>query len=153
MFEAYTENARFVVFFARLEAGNLGAAEIQSTHLLLGLLRQPRAMFVRLNIPGPKLAVLRKACVWEGPLREPVPESVDIPLGQESVAIFRRVEEEMSSRGQKEVDVEHFLLAALHVPSRAKEILNQHGLTYKGISANIFKPRPDPPQESALDYT
>ena len=40
MFERYTEKARRVIFFARYEASQYGAASIESEHLLLGLLRE-----------------------------------------------------------------------------------------------------------------
>jgi ATP-dependent Clp protease ATP-binding subunit ClpC len=39
MFERYTEKARRVIFFARHEAGRYGSLQIESEHLLLGLLR------------------------------------------------------------------------------------------------------------------
>src|SRR5579872_1196506 len=39
MFERFTERARRVVFFARFEAGNYGNRQIETEHLLLGLLR------------------------------------------------------------------------------------------------------------------
>jgi ATP-dependent Clp protease ATP-binding subunit ClpC len=38
-FDRYTEAARRVLFFARYEAGLLGSAEIESEHVLLGLVR------------------------------------------------------------------------------------------------------------------
>jgi ATP-dependent Clp protease ATP-binding subunit ClpC len=40
MFERYTEQARRVIFFARWEAGDMGAEAIESEHLLLGLWRE-----------------------------------------------------------------------------------------------------------------
>src|SRR2546422_2750968 len=47
MFERYTEKARRVIFFARYEASQYGAAFIESEHLLLGLLRDRKS--TRLN--------------------------------------------------------------------------------------------------------
>src|SRR5438445_10008713 len=40
MFERYTEKARRAIFFARYECCNYGSEEIESEHLLLGLLRE-----------------------------------------------------------------------------------------------------------------
>lgn len=153
MFELYTDNARRVIFFARLEASKLGSAEIQATHLLLGLLQQPRAMFVRLNVPGAKLTEIKKACAEAAPRGEAISTSVDMPLDAASVSILRRADEEMQRHKTKDIDVEHLLLATLHVPSRARDILYQHELTYEQISAAIFKPRADPTPGSPLDYT
>ena len=44
MFERYTEKARRVIFYARYEAGNYGSRYIETEHLLLGLLREDRAL-------------------------------------------------------------------------------------------------------------
>jgi len=44
MFERFTEKARRTVFFARYEASQLGSPEITSEHLLLGLLRDDKAV-------------------------------------------------------------------------------------------------------------
>jgi ATP-dependent Clp protease ATP-binding subunit ClpA len=44
MFERFTEKARRTVFFARYEASQLGSQEITSEHLLLGLLRDDKAV-------------------------------------------------------------------------------------------------------------
>ncbi len=52
MFERYTEGARRVVFFARYEASNFGSPCIDTEHLLLGLLRAEKVLFlhVQLNV-------------------------------------------------------------------------------------------------------
>ena len=44
MFERYTEKARRVIFFARYEASQYGSPYIETEHLLLGLLREDRAL-------------------------------------------------------------------------------------------------------------
>jgi len=44
MFERYTERARRVIFFARYEASQYGSPYIETEHLLLGLLREDRAL-------------------------------------------------------------------------------------------------------------
>jgi ATP-dependent Clp protease ATP-binding subunit ClpC len=44
MFERYTEKARRVIFFGRYEACQYGSPEIDTEHLLLGLLREDQAL-------------------------------------------------------------------------------------------------------------
>ncbi len=44
MFERYTEKARRVIFFARYEASQFGSPYIETEHLLLGLLREDKAL-------------------------------------------------------------------------------------------------------------
>ena len=47
MFEKYTEKARRVIFFARYEASQLGSSRIETEHVLLGLLREDKALTSR----------------------------------------------------------------------------------------------------------
>ena len=47
MFEKYTEKARRVIFFARYEASQLGSRCIETEHILLGLLREDKALTSR----------------------------------------------------------------------------------------------------------
>ena len=49
MFERYTEKARRVIFFARYEASQFGSPYIETEHLLLGLLREDKAMANRFD--------------------------------------------------------------------------------------------------------
>lgn len=44
MFERYTEKARRVIFFGRYEASQFGSPCIEAEHLLLGLLREDKAL-------------------------------------------------------------------------------------------------------------
>jgi ATP-dependent Clp protease ATP-binding subunit ClpC len=44
MFERYTEKARRTIFFARYEASQFGSLYITTEHLLLGLLREDKAL-------------------------------------------------------------------------------------------------------------
>src|SRR5881227_1574273 len=55
MFERYTEKARRVIFFARYEASQFGSPYIETEHLLLGLLREDKALtnrFLRSHAAG-----------------------------------------------------------------------------------------------------
>jgi len=47
MFERYTEKARRAIFFARYEASKFGSECIETEHLLLGLMREDRALVNR----------------------------------------------------------------------------------------------------------
>jgi ATP-dependent Clp protease ATP-binding subunit ClpA len=53
MFERYTEKARRVIFFARYEASQFGSPYIETEHLLLGLLREDKALTNRFFDPMP----------------------------------------------------------------------------------------------------
>jgi hypothetical protein len=45
MFERYTEKARRVIFFSRYEASQFGSPKIDTEHLLLGLIREDKALY------------------------------------------------------------------------------------------------------------
>src|SRR5712691_9328392 len=44
MFERYTESARRALFFARYETSRLGATSIETEHIFLGLIREPKGV-------------------------------------------------------------------------------------------------------------
>jgi ATP-dependent Clp protease ATP-binding subunit ClpC len=62
MFERYTGGARRTVFFARYEAAQIGPAYIETEHILLGLLREDRALFRRL-LPDVEYESIRKEVI------------------------------------------------------------------------------------------
>ena len=49
MFERYSETARRVIFFARYEASTYGSPYIETEHILLGVLREDRALLNQLS--------------------------------------------------------------------------------------------------------
>ena len=44
MFERFTERAQRVLFFSRYEASQLGSTDIDTEHLLLGLIRECKGL-------------------------------------------------------------------------------------------------------------
>ncbi len=152
-FEIYSEGARRVIFFARHEASNVGARKIYPAHLVLGLLRESKAMFFRLKTTPAKLLLIQQACSKARAGRKPVSTSVDKPLDEDSIHILERAQEEMQDRRHREIDVEHLLLAALHVPSKTKNILDRQGLDYQQVAAILFRHRDEGYAGDALDYT
>jgi Clp amino terminal domain, pathogenicity island component len=64
MFEHYSEKARRVIFFGRYEASQFGSPCIETEHLLLGLLREDKALANRL--PNFRLAQARLALFITG---------------------------------------------------------------------------------------
>jgi len=153
MFETWSEPARRVIFFARYEATNLGASKIQAAHLVLGLLREAKAVFFRLKVPPGKLVLVREACVKAGAGQSSIPVSVDMALDRDAVVILKRASEEMRKRKHRKIGAEHLLLAVLHVPSKAGSILRRQGLDYQRVSKILFKPRSAGLTGDALDYT
>ena len=52
MFERYTEKARRTIFFARCESSQFGCPQIESEHLLLGILRENKTVIGRFLNPA-----------------------------------------------------------------------------------------------------
>ena len=89
MFERYNVRARRALFFARYEASQIGGREIETEHLLLGVLRggmgRATGLFARLQIALP---ALRQEVVSRSPVREPYSTSIEIPFSAETKAIL-----------------------------------------------------------------
>ena len=85
MFERYTEGARRTIFFARYEAAQVGSGYIETEHILLGLLREDKALFKRL-LPAVEYESIHKEVVTHTRLeggKNPA-LSADLPLSNES---------------------------------------------------------------------
>src|SRR5689334_19458759 len=83
MFERYTEKARRVIFFARYEASQFGSPYIETEHLLLGLLREDKALANRFLRSHAAVESIRKQIEGHTTIREKVSTSVDLPLSHE----------------------------------------------------------------------
>src|SRR5215475_1942201 len=92
MFERYTENARRTIFFARYEASQFGSLAIETEHLLLGLLREDKALTHRF-LRG-QAESIRKQVEEATVVREKVATSVDLPVSNECKRVLIYAAEE-----------------------------------------------------------
>jgi hypothetical protein len=83
MFERYTEKARRVIFFARYEASQFGSPCIESEHLLLGLLREDKALSNRFLRNNASVEAIRRQIEARVVVREKTSTSVDLPLAND----------------------------------------------------------------------
>jgi hypothetical protein len=67
MFERYTEKARRAGFFARYEASQVGSPYIETEHLLLGLLRENKALTDRFLRSDASVESIRKQGSYDRP--------------------------------------------------------------------------------------
>src|SRR5579871_5084687 len=98
MFEKYTEKARRVIFFARYEASQFGSSYIETEHLLLGLLREDKALTNRFLRSHTSIESIRKQIEGRTTIREKVSTSVDLPLSQECKRVLAYAAEEEIGR-------------------------------------------------------
>jgi len=156
MFERYTEKARRTIFFARYEASQFGTPEIESEHLLLGILREGKAALNAIlgltQIEDIRLQIESRSTI--GPKTS---TSVDMKLTNECKRILAYGAEEAMRMDQKHIGIEHLLLGILREDKcLAAQILHKQGVKLdkarKLISAAedqlVTAPsHPVPPQE------
>lgn len=128
MFELYTEKARRVIFFARYEASQFGSPYIETEHLLLGFLREDKALSHRL-VPGKSHETIRVQVEARTIVREKVSTSVDLPLSNECKRVLAYAAEEAERLSHRHIGTEHLLLGLLREEkSFAAELLQASGL-------------------------
>jgi hypothetical protein len=129
MFERYTEKARRVIFFARYEASEFGSSSIETEHLLLGLLREDKALTNR-SLPAiDSVESIRQRVRAVTPVRPKISTSVDLPLSQESQRVLAYAAEETDRLSHKHLGTEHLLLGLLREENcLAATLLREHGL-------------------------
>jgi ATP-dependent Clp protease ATP-binding subunit ClpC len=138
MFERYTEKARRVIFFARYEASQFGSPFIETEHLLLGLLREDKALTNRFLRSHASIESIRKQVEGRTTIREKVSTSVDLPLSQECKRVLAYAAEEAERLSHKHIGTEHLLLGVLREDKCfAAEILHERGLRLSSIREEL----------------
>src|SRR5258707_371048 len=156
MFERYTEKARRVIFFARYEASQFGSPYIETEHLLLGLLREDKALTNRFLRSHASVESIRKQIEGHTTIREKVSTSVDLPLSNECKRVLAYAAEEADSLSHKHIGTEHLLLGLLREEKCfAAEILHERGLRLPTIREELArtsqeKAQPQRQRESSL---
>src|SRR5487761_109089 len=156
MFERYTEKARRVIFFARYEASQFGSPCIETEHLLLGLLREDKALANRFLRSSASVESIRKQIEAHTTLREKVSTSVDLPLSHECKRVLAYGAEEAERLNHKHIGTEHLLLGLLREEKCfAAEILHERGLRLSTIREELArtsqeKAQPQRQRESSL---
>ncbi len=138
MFERYTEKARRVIFFARYEASQFGSPYIETEHLLLGLLREDKALTNRFLRSHASVESIRKQVEGHTTIREKVSTSVDLPLSNECKRVLAYAAEEAERLSHKHIGTEHLLLGLLREEKCfAAEILTERGLRLPAIREEL----------------
>src|SRR5438876_12201500 len=139
-FERYTEKARRVIFFARYEASQFGSPYIETEHLLLGLLREDKALTNRFLRSHASVESIRKQIEGHTKIREKVSTSVDLPLSNECKRVLAYAAEEAERLSHKHIGTEHLLLGLLREEKCfAAEILHERGLRLSSIREELAR--------------
>jgi acetyltransferase-like isoleucine patch superfamily enzyme len=144
MFERYTEKARRVIFFARYEASQFGSPYIETEHLLLGILREDKALTNRFVSPHASVESIFKQIQEHTIVREKIPTSADLPLSNESKRVLAYAAEESDRLGHKVIGAEHLLLGLLREEkSFAAAILLERGLKLEQVRVKVASTPPE----------
>jgi ATP-dependent Clp protease ATP-binding subunit ClpA len=138
MFERYTEKARRAIFFARYEASQFGRHEIETDFLLLGIIRENRALSYRWF--GEDGQDVRKSVERKySPLKR-FSTSVDLPLSPASKRVLAYAAEESERLGHKHIGTEHLFLGLLREPDcLAAELLAARHVSIETVRKTIAK--------------
>lgn len=151
MFERYTEPARRTIFFARYEASVFGSSRIETEHLLLGVLRQDKALVNRLLSTHARVEEIRNAITRRGHTGIKVATSVDLPLSYESKRALAFGAEESELLNQTRISTEHLLLGLLREKECfAAQLLRAEGITLELAREQVRQSGPAPPQGGNL---
>jgi hypothetical protein len=112
MFERYTEGARRTIFFALYEARRMGSPEIDSEHLLLGLLREDKALIRQVLLNLDYESAYRDIAGAASPVTT-FPTSVDLPLSDHAKQVLKYACDEAERLNSKNIGTEHLLLGLL----------------------------------------
>ncbi len=136
MFERYTEKARRVIFFARLEASQYGSQKIDIEHLLLGLLRNAQNVFRW--IPALTADEIRSRIDAKTLHLTPIPTSVDLPLSSAAREALKSAADNADRLGHRHIGTEHIFLGILHVhDSFASHLLREAGADENNIRKEL----------------
>jgi ATP-dependent Clp protease ATP-binding subunit ClpC len=138
MFERYSEKARRVIFFARYESSQFGSPYIETEHLLLGLLRDDKALtnrFLRSQVES-----IRKRVESQTVAREKTATSVDLPLSNESKRVLAYAAEEADRLANQHIGTEHLLLGLLREQKCfAAQILTERGVQLSKVREELAR--------------
>src|SRR4051794_30915409 len=140
MFERYTEKARRVIFFARYEASQFGSPYIETEHLLLGLLREDKALTNRFLRSHASVESIRKQIEGHTTIRQSVSTSVDLPLSNESKRVLAYAAEEAERLSHKHIGSEHLFLGLLREEkSFAAQIMMERGVRLSKVREELAR--------------
>ena|SRR5947209_4585867 len=137
MSKGYTEQSRRAIFFAGYEASHLGSQYIEAEHLLLGLLREDKALFSRL-LPAYAGEPIRKLIEAHPSHHRRLSTSEDCPLSHRCKRALVYGAREARRLDRRFVGTADLLLGLLRdEESFASQILRERGLTLDSVREEL----------------
>ena len=133
MFERYSQKAKRAIFFARYQASQFGTPDIDTEHLLLGILSQDRDLLP--SLAGPDVnETIRARIRQQYPARDRIPTSADLPFSEAGIRVLKYAAEEADRLGSRTIKHKHLLIGLLREEDcPATTILKELGVTREAI--------------------
>jgi hypothetical protein len=139
MFERYTEKARRTIFFARYEASHFGSLYIETEYLLLGLLREDKALANRFLGSHAAVESIRRR-IEDHTAPPEVSTSLDMPLSHECKRVLAYGAEESERLNHKHIGTDHLLLGLLREEACfAAQLLREQGLILDSVREQVLQ--------------
>jgi ATP-dependent Clp protease ATP-binding subunit ClpC len=138
MFERYTEKARRAIFFAHYEASQLSSSNIETEHLLLGLLHEDHTAVKRCLSPE-----ISQESIWQEIEAHTIilgktSGRTNLPFSNECKRALAYAAPESHRLGNKHIGTEHLLLGLLREEhSFAALMLKRRGVELERIRREI----------------
>jgi ATP-dependent Clp protease ATP-binding subunit ClpC len=140
MFERYAEIARRVIVSSKHKASHVGSPDIDTEHVLLGLLATDKGLARRfLGSPWAAEALWGKI-EQSRPIHKPFQGPVDLPLSSVSKRVLSYAAEEAGRLSSKHISTEHLLLCLLREENCfAAEFLHEHGVRLASTREELMR--------------
>ena len=131
MFERFSEQARRVLFFARVEVSRWGSPQVEPEHLLLGMIREGKGAAYDLLFDDLHLDWRRMVQDIESQMekRPGFAQSIEIPFSTSTKEALTATVEEAERLQHHGIGTEHLPLGILRIDSIAASVLTEHGVT------------------------
>ena len=139
-FSRFTKRARHVVVLAQEKARELRHGQVDTEHLLLGLIAEEEGIGGRvvIGVAGSRAAAEEAVLAALTPGTEKPP--THIPFTQANKTVLRATLDEALGMGHNYIGTEHILLGLLKVDEgRAAEALHRLGVTYQDTYAETTR--------------
>ena len=152
MFEEFTEKARRIMFFARYEASQLGSEYVEPEHLLLGLMREDKALSAKFIGTYTEIESIRKQIVDATYRAETFSTSVDLPLSQASKSVLALAGKERVRLDASNLGMEHLFLGLLQQEGLATRLLRERNVSVESVRDEFGKTAPSAPDQERRPF-
>lgn len=153
VFERYkwTEPARRVLMYARDEASQSGSPIVESEHMLLGLMREDKALISSLLSSPSSIETIPSAIQGRTPVREKILPSTDLPISHDCSRILDDAAEEAERSRLQQIRKEDILRGILREDRcGAARILREHHVKLPSGTDSGYSRKPPADQ---IDWT